>query len=66
MQALLATAVAYLAIGWDTARKVDVQGYGPGASSQTSLAVVVLITALLWPYEYWRILKSDWNNHFLE
>ena len=66
MEALLATAAAYLAVGWDTARNVDAQGYGPDRASQTRLALVVLITGLLWPYEYWRILKRDWNNHFIE
>ena len=66
MEALLATAVAYLAIGWDVARRVDASRYGADVPSQASLAILVFASALLWPYEYWRLLKEDGNDRALD
>lgn len=66
MEALLASLTAYLAIALDTGRNVDVADGQQGIQAQIRVAGMVLATGLLWPRQYWHMLKKDWNNYFLD
>ena len=66
MEALFAAVAAYLAIGLDTARKLEIADRRQDPVSQLRIAAAVLAAGLLWPREYWGILKKDWNNYFID
>lgn len=66
MEALLAAIMVYLGIGLHMARDVAVPGAAPGLGPQLRIACAVLAAGLFWPREYWRMLKEDWDNYYLD
>ena len=66
MEALSAAVAAYLAIGLYGAWNMDDSASAAALGPQLRLAGLVLAAALLWPSEYWRRAREDWNNYFLD
>lgn len=59
--------MVYLGIGLHMARDVAIAGNPPpGLGPQLRIACIVLAAGLLWPREYWRMLKEDWDNYYLD
>ncbi len=66
MEAVLAATSVYLAIAWQVARDIAVEDRSPGLGAQLRVAVRVLLGGFAWPRHYWRILKRDWDNYFVD
>ena len=66
MEPIFATAAVYLAVAFQAAREHAVPAEPRNGMGQLALAREVLLAGLLWPAEFWRAAKRDWDRHFLD